>query len=175
MEVYADVVFGARLGDALGDRRDVSEYYGTDWTLIQLPPDSAWFPDGRDAAIAEALSETAAKLANEDWETYGDYNTTTINHPFDRSWLNYPRYPTDGSGATLNNFWKADGFGSSWRMVCPMADDTTSTGTFPGGNNGSVYSDHYADQLRRWADGEYKPLPLETTGDVAVQFTEGDG
>jgi penicillin amidase len=171
---YADEVFEPRLQEALGDRRDLSEYYGNDWVLLTLPEDSAWFPDGRDDAIAAALATTATELDEAGWETYGDYNTTTIDHPFDRSWLNYPRYPTDGSAATLNNFRKASGFGSSWRMVCPMDDSTRSTGAFPGGNDGSAFSDHYADQLRAWADGKYKPLPLDARGDVTVRFTEGD-
>jgi penicillin amidase len=158
---YADVVFQSRLESALGDRRDSEEYYGNDWVLLTLSPDSAWFPEGRDAAIAAALDRTATELAEEGWETYGDYNTTAIDHPFDRSWLNYPRYPTDGSPASLNNFRKEDDAGSSWRMVCPMDKSAaTSTAAFPGGNDGSPFSDHYSDQLRTWADGEFKPMPL---------------
>ncbi|WP_299268894.1 penicillin acylase family protein [Halorientalis sp.] len=176
LDHYADVVFEPRLQTGLGDRRDVSEYYGDDWTLVRLDPDSDWFPDGRDAAIAEALSRTATELDEEGWETYGDYNVTAIDHPFDRPWLNYPRYATDGSGATLNNFRRQSGAGSSWRMVCPMDKSAhTSRGAFPGGNDGSVFSDHYADQLRTWADGEYKPIPLSPAGDVAVRFEADDG
>ncbi|MFB6133304.1 MAG: penicillin acylase family protein [Halanaeroarchaeum sp.] len=174
MRHYADVVFGSRLDDALGDRRDVTEYYGDDWTLIGLDPDSGWFPDGRAAAIADAIARTTREIDEEGWETYGDFNVTAIDHPFDRSWLNYPRYPTDGSVATLNNFRKRESVGSSWRMVCPMDEDgSASRGAFPGGNDGSVFSEHYADQLRAWADAEYKPIPLAPDGDVAVRFTEG--
>lgn len=175
MSHYADVVFEPRLGKELGDRRDLTEYYGDDWILVRLDPDSAWFPEGRDGAIAEALIETATELDEEGWKTYGDYNVTAIDHPFDRSWLNYPRYPTNGSGATLNNFRKESSVGSSWRMICPMNKDAgPSHGAFPGGNDGSVFSDHYVDQLQTWADGEYKPIPLTPEGDVAVRFTEGD-
>jgi len=176
MEHYADVVFRPRLEEGLGDQRDVREYYGDDSILVGLPPDSAWFPEGRDAAIAEALSRTRGELVDEEWETYGDYNVTTIDHPFDRSWLNYPRYPTDGSPASLNNFRKERGLGSSWRMVCPIGDGAPeSRCAFPGGNDGSPFSDHYDDQLRRWANDRYKPLTLALSGDVVTRFGGGDG
>ncbi|MFB6143446.1 MAG: penicillin acylase family protein [Halorientalis sp.] len=171
---YRDAVFRPRLADALGDRRDVTEYYGSDWVLLSLPPDSAWFPEGRPAAIETALSATANELEAEGWETYGDYNVTAIDHPFDRSWLNYPRYPTDGGETTLNNFRKESAVGSSWRQISPMGDDDSSA-AFPGGNIGSPFSEHYADQLRAWADGEYRDLTLAHAGDVAVRFRGEDG
>jgi len=175
LDHYAESVFRPRLESALGGRRDPEEYYGIDWVLLTLPPESDWFPDGRDAAIAEALDRTAAELDDEDWAVFGDYNRTAIDHPFDRSWLNYPRYPTDGAEGTLNNFRKEDQAGSSWRMVCPMAGDT-STAAFPGGNDGSPFSDHYSDQLRAWADGEYKEMPLDAPdGGPAVRFEDGEG
>jgi len=175
MHHYEEEVFEPRLREALGERRDVSEYYGNHWVLIELPPDSAWFTDGRDAAIEAALVATAEELDAEGWETYGDYNQTMIDHPFDREWLNYPRFSTDGSGRTLNNFWKTSGFGSSWRMICAMAGDTDSLNTFPGGNDGSAFSAHYDDQLRAWADNEYKPNTLTIEGAVTTQFRGEDG
>jgi penicillin amidase len=179
LDHYADAVFGRRL-EQLSDRRDREEYYGNDWVLLTLPPDPEWFPAGRDVAIAEALDSTAAELDEQGWETYGDYNTTTIDHPFDRSWLNYPRYPTDGSAASLNNYRKESSVGSSWRMVCPMDKDAaTSAAAFPGGNDGSPLADHYSDQLRAWADGEFKDMPLSApAGPPTVRFEssgEGDG
>ncbi|MDS0477841.1 penicillin acylase family protein [Natrinema sp. 1APR25-10V2] len=172
---YRDVVFQSRLAEELDSRRDPEEYYGNDWVLITLPPDSPWFPGGRSAAIAEALDRTARELEENGWETFGDYNTTAIDHPFDREWLNYPRYATDGSAASLDNFRKESEAGSSWRQICPMDKSRgPSQGAFPGGNDGSPFSDHYADQLRQWADGEYKPIPLAAPDTTAVQFTEGD-
>jgi penicillin amidase len=175
MKHYRTVVYEPRLREGLGERRDVTEYYGSDWVLITLDPDSAWFPEGRDAAIAQALSQAADEIARADWETYGDYNQTAIDHPFDRDWLNYPRYPTDGSSDTLNNFSKERGHGSSWRQVCPMDADSDARNNFPGGNDGSPFSEHYADQLEAWANGEYKPNTLAIEGTVAVEFRGDDG
>ncbi|MFB6165850.1 MAG: penicillin acylase family protein [Haloarculaceae archaeon] len=171
---YRDVVFRPRLERHLDDRRDPSEYYGNDWVLLRLPADSAWFEDDRDAAIADALDRTASELDSEGWETFGDYNRTAIDHPFDRAWLNYPRYPTDGSEATLNNFRKAESVGSSWRQIVPLAAEAgPAQGAFPGGNDGSPFSAHYSDQLRAWADGEYKPIPLSAPDRTDVRFREG--
>jgi penicillin amidase len=171
---YREVVFRSRLDAAgLDDRRDPAAYFGNDWVLAGLDPNSAWFPDGRDAAVIEALSRALDEIESAGWETYGDYNVTAIDHPFDRAFLNYPRYPTDGSGATLNNFRKQSGAGSSWRQVCPQ-DDTESSCILPGGNDGSVFSEHYDDQLRRWAETAYKPMGLGPDGEVAVEF-RGDG
>jgi penicillin amidase len=172
---YREVVFRGRLEDAgLGERRDVSAYYGNDWVLIGLDLESEWFPDGRNAAVAEALSRAVAEIDDEGWETYGDFNVTAIDHPFDREFLNYPRYPTDGSAATLNNFRKESSVGSSWRQVCPQ-DDQPSACILPGGNNGSVFAENYDDQLRRWADTEFKPMGLGPEGDVAVEFGGENG
>jgi penicillin amidase len=172
---YRELVFRPRLEAAgLGERRDLSAYYGSDWVLANLDPDSAWFPDGRDAVVAKALTRAVDDIEEAGWETYGDYNVTAIDHPFDREFLNYPRYPTDGSAATLNNFRKASSAGSSWRQVCPQ-DDRASACILPGGNDGSPFGDAYADQLRRWADDEYKPMRLGPDGAAAVEFVGENG
>lgn len=170
---YRETVIHGRLDELLPAGRDPGEYDGSDWVLLHLPPDSAWFPEGRDDAIATALDATLAELDEQDWDTYGDYNVTAIDHPFDQAWLNYPRYPTAGSPATLNNFRKESAAGSSWRQVCPMSGE--SSAILPGGNHGSPFSDHYDDQLRRWADGGFKPMPLEQRGTVVVEFGGTDG
>jgi penicillin amidase len=174
IEHYRDVVFRPRLEAELGSRRNLTEYYGSDWVLIHLDPDSAWFPDGRDAAIAAALKRAAREIEAEGWKTFGDYNQTTIDHPFDREWLNYPRYPTDGGDGTLNRFSKANSTGASWRQVCLLDDSGGSRNAFPGGNDGSPFSEHYADQLEAWANNEYKSHTLTIEGSLAVEFLGDD-
>lgn len=171
---YRDAAAVAVLSDRLDDRRDPTEYAPNDWVLVNLPPDSRWFPDGRTAAVQSALEQALDEIESGDWETYGDLNQTTITHPFDRDGLNYPVYETDGSAATLFNVHADANAGSSWRQVCPM-DDTTSSCILPGGNDGSPFSDHYADQLQRWADGQYKKMDRAMRGTTAVSFGEGDG
>ncbi|PSQ50843.1 peptidase S45, partial [Halobacteriales archaeon SW_6_65_15] len=149
--------------------------YPNDWVLATLPADSRWFGDeGRAAVMVRALREALDEI--EDGATYGDDNTTeSITHPFDQSFLNYPAYPTDGSAYTLNNYRKESAVGSSWRMVCPMDDATESMCVLPGGNSGEYFSDHYDDQLRMWADGEYKPMDREISGETAIRFESEEG
>ncbi|WP_137287541.1 penicillin acylase family protein [Halorussus salinisoli] len=165
-ETFADEFDAEDLGE---------EYYPNDWVLATLPEDSRWFGDeGREAVMARALENALGEI--DEGATYGDYNTTeTVTHPFDQSFLNYPAYPTDGSAYTLNNYRKESAVGSSWRMVCPMADREHSVCILPGGNSGEYFSDHYDDQLRLWADGKYKSMSREIRGETAIEFETTDG
>jgi penicillin amidase len=157
-------------------------YFPNDWVLATLPEDSRWFGDGagdgdsdedgdggRTEVMVRALRTAIERI--EDGATYGDYNTTEpVTHPFDQSFLNYPAHPTDGSAYTLNNYRKESAVGSSWRMVCPMGEGEESVSVLAGGNSGEYFSDHYDDQLRMWADGEYKSMSREIRGETAIRF-----
>ncbi|MFB6141262.1 MAG: penicillin acylase family protein [Halosimplex sp.] len=172
-----------RVFDPVFDAAGLDEsYYPNDWVLLTLAPDSEWFADPpadgvdpRDRAdlIAAAMADTVDHVDEEDYETYGDYNRTTVDHPFDLSFLNYPRLPTDGSPATVRNFRKASGVGSSFRLLARF-DGDPSLGILPGGNGGEYFSEHYRDQLRAWADAEYRPLVATTDGGPDIRF-EPDG
>ena len=162
-------------GDEFADAGLDESYYPNDWVLATLPEDSRWFGDSsRGEVMVRALRNALDEI--DEGATYGDYNTTEpITHPFGQPFLNYPVYPTDGSAHTLNNYRKESAVGSSWRMVCPMADGEPSTCVLPGGNSGDYFSDHYHDQLRMWADGEYKSMPLGVRGEQALAFEDGEG
>lgn len=170
LDHYRDTVVRPVLDEGLDDRRDVAEYMPNDWVLAQLAPDSRWFPESRTDAVRGALERALEEIEAADWEVYGDYNRTTITHPFDQPWLNYPEFPTDGSGETLFNVRPDADAGSSWRQICPM--DGASRCITPGGNDGSPFSPHFHDQLKRWADGRYKSMDREIRGDVAVRIVE---
>jgi len=144
-----------------------------DWILTTLPTDDDLFEESRAETVAAAMADAAADVAESDHEMYGDDNRTDFEHRLRQEFLAYPGYPTDGSMHSVRNVAVERGRGSSWRMVCPMAGD--SVAILPGGNDGDYFSDHYDDQLRRWADGEYKPMDLAIDGDVAVQFRGEDG
>ncbi|MFC4549118.1 MULTISPECIES: penicillin acylase family protein [Halorussus] len=168
---YREAVFGDEFeSKGLGE-----EYYPSDWVLARLDADSRWFGDeGRDTVMVRALRETLGEL--DDGATYGDVNTTAaITHPLDQSFLNYRALPTDGSPYTLNNYREESAVGSSWRMISPMDADADSACVLPGGNSGEYFSEHYADQLRMWADGEYKPMRREVSGETATRFEETGG
>jgi len=174
---YRRAVFEETLDSAGLD----DDFYPNDWVLFTLDPDGFWFTDppagdprSRSDAIAAAMADAAAEIDDEGHETYGDYNRTAIDHPFDLEFLNYPRLPTDGSPATVRNFRKESDAGSSFRLLARF-DGGDSLGIIPGGNDGDYFSDHYRDQLRAWADAEYRPLAATTDGDPAVRFDPNDG
>ncbi|WP_158056665.1 penicillin acylase family protein [Halorussus halophilus] len=147
-------------------------YYPSDWVLANLPADSRWFGEkGRKSVLVDALRQTLEKVEGE--TTYGDYSHTgALTHPFDLGFLNYPEIPKAGTDHTVNDFSVESATGVSWRMVCPMDGD--SQAILPGGNSGDYFSDHYDDQLKLWAGGEYKPMGLDATGDLAVEFEEAE-
>jgi len=153
--------------------------YPGDWVLLHLDADDPWFTDppageARDRAqvIAAALVDTADEIEREGYETYGDYNVTDIDHPFGLGFLNYPEYPADGSPATVRNIRVESSVGASYRLLARFDGDPSQT-VIPGGNDGDYFSDHYADQLRAWADGEYSPLVPSTDGDPSIRFRGG--
>ncbi|WP_436907032.1 penicillin acylase family protein [Halosimplex marinum] len=171
--VFDPVLDAAGLGE---------EHYPNDWVLLTLGPESEWFADppvegvdprARRDVIAAAMADAAGEIDDEGYETYGDYNRTAIDHPFDLGFLNYPRLPTDGSPATVRNFRKESAVGSSFRLLSRF-DGEPSLGMIPGGNDGEYFSDHYSDLLEPWADAEYRPLAATTDGDPDVRFEAGD-
>jgi penicillin amidase len=157
-------------------------HYPNDWVLLTLDPEGPWFTDppvegvdprSRRDLIAAAMTDAVAEIDAEGYETYGDYNRTAIDHPFDLGFLNYPRLPTDGSPATVRNFRRESSVGSSFRLLARL-DGEPSVGMIPGGNDGEYFSDHYSDLLEPWADGEYRPLIATTEGDPDVRFDPDD-
>lgn len=168
VEAYRETLLTRPLEDA-----GLDGAYPSDWVLARLDPDGRWFEDrSRDAVVREALEAAIERRAELDAEVYGDVNTTdAIAHPFDLDFLNYPAYPTDGSAHTLRNFRRRSAVGTSLRLV--WSPDGTAETILPGGNSGRYFSDHYDDQLRAWADGEYRSMALEPAGEVRYTFREG--
>ncbi|WP_123537238.1 penicillin acylase family protein [Halosimplex salinum] len=179
VEYYRGGVF-----DPVFDAAELDDgHYPNDWVLFTLGSDSPWFTDppadgvsprSRRDVIAAAMSDAATEIDEQGYETYGDYNRTVIDHPFDLSFLNYPRLPTDGSPATVRNFRRQSGVGSSFRLLARF-DGQPSLGSLPGGNDGEYFSDHYSDRLRAWADAEYRPMRPTTDGDPTIRFEPNDG
>ena len=160
-----------------------SGYYPHLYTVQQLPADSEWFDDERTPEretradiIARAMTEARERAAREGYETYGDYNVVDIDHPFPVAALDYPEMATDGGPYTVFNFRvdRSTQAGSSWRMVAVPPSEGPSYGVIPGGQSGNPFSPQYDDQLRTWADGDYRTWTHETEGRVVVRFVEGD-
>ncbi len=147
-----------------------------DWVALTLDPGSPWFdrdetPESKDTAIVDGLEAAADRLEETDHRVYGDLNTVTIDHPFDQSFLNYPRMPTGGSSATVMNYRRDAAVGSSWRMVVSMDGDASVV--LPGGNSGNPFADQYDDQLRDWAAGGYLDFDRAFPDEPDISFGGG--
>lgn len=138
---------------------------------LTLPPDSPVFDSDREAVLVEAVERTLEELDGEDWETYGDRNTTDVEHLLGGrlSGLAYPAYPTDGGFYTVRRF--SGSFGAGYRFVSRPGGSTHDA--LAGGNDGTPGADHYSDQLRGWADGRYWRLDSRPGGDPDVVVTGG--
>lgn len=175
LDHYRQRVFGP-VFEAVGLDADL---FPDDWVLLHLGAEDPWFrdppagdPRRRATVIADAMADAAEEIDEAGYERYGDYNRTDIDHPFDLGFLNYPEHPTDGSPATVRNMRVESGVGSSYRLLARF-DGEPSLSVLPGGNDGDYFSEHYADQLRAWADGEYSPL-VPTGGEPSIRFVGDD-
>ncbi len=171
MDQYRDELFETAFADAdLGE-----EYYPADGAIEQLPPDSAWFgPRKRDAVMRRALRSALDERDASGEAVYGDRSHTgRIGHPLGLDFLAYPEHPRAGSSETVQNFDHEDSRGGSWEMQVDL--DGEFLAVLPGGNSGRYFSEHYDDQIARWARGEYRSLSRTPEGDLTVEFRAEDG
>ena len=171
IENYRDTVFA----DAFEDSAVDDGFRPSPATVTALPEDSRWFGSGgRAALMRHALRKTLAELDEEGHETYGDVNHTGhIGHPLGLGFLGYPSHARGGTGWTVWNYSRGGPWGGSWEMQADLDGDLL--GLLPGGNSGHYFSEHYDNQIERWANGEYRRLSREIEGDLTTRFVEGDG
>lgn len=176
LDAYREVVFDPFFEDTDLD----DDYYPGTWSLLNQPPDSPVFDQrSRDDCARDAM-ERALDWIDGDHSRYGGVqrygdiaHTGLLDHPFGIDSLGYPRYETDGSPGTLNNFRPTRPAGSSWRMICEPGGECE--GILPGGNSGNFFSAQYDDQLQRWADGDYKSMARQERGPIRFTFQPPDG
>lgn len=157
--VFTLAAFERRTWAADFEERGLDDgFWPRQWVLLDLPADDPAFDGDRAGVLARAVGDAVDRIEAAGYEVYGDYSRTTIDHQFGDQVpaLNYPRYPVGGTGETVFNVHEDASAGSSWRQLSPMDGDSRSV--IPGGQDGSVFSEHYADQLGLWAEGEYKPM-----------------
>jgi penicillin G amidase len=163
---YREEAFAERFSEASLD----DAYWPNDWVLSRLDPGSEWFDGDRESTMGRALAAALSEIEGEGWGSYGDVaRTGVIAHPFGLGFLDYSDWPTDGSSDTVKNFRPASAVGASVRLIVSPGGDQAEA-VLPGGNSGSPASEHYEDQLRLWADGEYREMARETEGEVRLRF-----
>ena len=172
LEAYRDELF-AEAFDANGLDDD---YRPPDGAVQQLPPDSPWFgPRGRAETMRVALGAAIEEIDERGLDSYGDLaHTGRIDHLAELEFLAYPEHPRPGTGVTVMNFVPDSPAGGSWEMQVDLSEGGEYLAVLPGGNSGRYFSDHYDDQIERWAAGEYRSLSRDIEGALAVSFEGGE-
>jgi penicillin amidase len=167
---YREILFEDHFDDLDLD----DSYYPHDVVVVQFSTDSEWIPDrGREAVMREALEATLDELDEEGHEIYGDVNHTGhITHQLGLGFLAYPEFARGGGRQSVWNYGREGPWGGSWEMQVDLDGDLL--GVLPGGNSGRYFSEHYDDQVERWANGEYRTLSREIEGDIVTEFVGGD-
>jgi len=169
-ENYRDALFA----EAFEESAVADGYRPSPATIAALPEDSRWYGSGgREATMRRALAETLDEIEEAGHDVYGDVNHTGhISHPLELAFLGYDAHARGGTGWTVWNFGRRGPWGGSWEMQADLDGDLL--GLLPGGNSGRYFSDHYDDQIQRWAAGEYRTLSREIEGDLTTRFVAGD-
>lgn len=170
-EAYRSELFDSKFeAEGLDD-----EYYPAAAALARLPADSDWFGSaGRETVMRRALRTALSKIEENGHEVYGDIcHTGQIGHLTELDFLAYPEHPRGGSVNTVWNYGYRSPRGGSWEMQLDFDGDAL--GLLPGGNSGRYFSPHYDDQIERWANGNYRQLSRELSGELTVEFQEEEG
>lgn len=153
-----------------------------DLRLVDLfgPADADLLRVGVDETLGAALAEIADLLGAREW-TWGALHRTELRHAVfahipdaPQRWRSLPPVPRAGSGDTVGLSGHDPSFnavmGSSFRIAVDVGEwDSTLVLNSPG-QSGDPRSEHYADQLQMWADGE--AFPLAYTRDAVLAAAE---
>jgi len=139
-------------------------------------PDAPWFAGrSREALIYQSLREAVdfleATLGPEagDWQ-WGRLHRVTFNHPLGRvkpldRLFNRGGWPLGGdettpwaAGTSYHDLDTSAMIGPPYRQVIPLGDLSRALAVNAPGQSGHVGSPHYADQVRLWLNGEYRPI-----------------
>jgi len=103
--------------------------------------------------ICNSLKEKLGPLG-EEWE-WGRVWGLRIPHLSGIEELGAGPLKIGGNGVTINDVSAKHSFGPSWRLIVSFTDQGVKAWTsLPGGQSGDPRSEHYIDQLQKWAQAE---------------------
>jgi penicillin amidase len=111
-------------------------------------------------SVLEDATKGDARLADYTW---GNYNTTRIQHPLSKAvpaladWLDMPAEQLAGDSSDMPRI-QAPASGASQRMAVSPAHEDEGYLHMPCGQSGHPLSPHYRDAHKAWAEG--KPTPF---------------
>ncbi|WP_081909633.1 penicillin acylase family protein [Aureispira sp. CCB-QB1] len=157
----------------------VSEFFGHDVTAILRlfdNPNSVWWERSPEEILLEALKNTTEYLTNKlgsntaNWK-WGRLHPMVAKHalgvkPILGEIFDTGNLPIGGDTDTLCQMAFVPGehyggkslIGASYRQMIDMGDFANSKCIAPVGQSGNVQSPHYADQMERWVNGDYKTM-----------------
>jgi len=156
--------------DYLGRRPNQGgrQWEGPLWVLVSerpahlLDPRFARWEDLMLGSLDTALDELTQDGTPLSWRTWGDRNTTQIQHPISRAvpqlarWLDMPHEPLPGD----NNMPRVQhpSNGASERLAVSPGHEEQGYFHMPAGQSGHPLSTYYADGHAAWAKGEATPF-----------------
>lgn len=140
--------------------------------LTREVPQSPWFDDqgtpeieGRDDIIRSAFREALVALRKKFGEdlavlAWNKRNILRVSALTQQEEDAREGGPIPGGTFTVNPGSEGGyvGGGASWRMIVDLAEPKVVFGAYPGGQSGDPASEHYADIMKFWAQGEYLTL-----------------
>jgi penicillin G amidase len=154
---------------------------GAIWRLVSEQPEhliDPRFDNWNDlllASVDEVIAEATtgdAKLADYTW---GNYNTTKIQHPLSlavpqlSAWLDMAAQPLPGDTDNMPRI-QAPGRGASQRMGVSPGHEEDGYMHMPCGQSGHPLSPHYSDSHEAWAEGKPSPfLPGKTVNTLTLK------
>jgi penicillin amidase len=156
--------------DLLGRRLDHGgrQWEGPLWALVSerplnlLAPRFARWEDLLLGSLDTALGELVREAEPLSSRTWGERNTTAINHPLSRAvpelgfWLDMPHQPLPGDNDMPRV--QAPAQGASERLCVSPGREPLGYFHMPDGQSGHPLSPHYRDGHAAWANGEATPF-----------------
>ena len=175
-EVFGERLFGKETWDAtVSSTAIVADYYHL-FDDILLGDDPSWFGDeGRNEMFRRVLEEVVIEVKLDAITPWGRHRQLMMKNVFFDGrlpgWFGFDHGPIElpgnratvvqGGVFTAHN--RQTTFAPSWRFITDLGEDRALT-ALAGGPSGRRYSRWYKTDIKRWLNGDYKTLSVDTDG-----------